>query len=78
MEKKTKEQLRDERTHILATCMAAFPYTPTNQLAKEFEISASSINRVAAMYGVHKNKATRSKINRENGHNNNLNRRTEK
>ena len=64
---KTKEILRDERTHILATCMAAYPFTPTNDLAAEFGIKAKLINSLATFYGVRKMKAMRSTINSENG-----------
>lgn len=61
-----KESLRDERTHILATCMAAYPYTPTKELAEEFKIKPKIINAIANYYGIHKMKSMRSTINSEN------------
>lgn len=64
---KVKEILRDKRTHILATCMAAYPFTPTKELAKEFGIKAKTINALAKMYGIKKSDAVRSTINSENG-----------
>ncbi len=66
---KVKEILRDKRTHMLATCMALYPTTPTNELAKEFGISRQTIKALASMYGIKKSKETRSRINRENGKN---------
>lgn len=66
---KVKEILRDKRTHMLATCMALYPTTPTKELAKEFGISDQTIKALASMYGIHKSKETRSIINRENGKN---------
>lgn len=62
-----KQILRDKRTHILATCMAAYPTTPTNQLAEEFGINPKTINALAKMYGIKKSAGTRSKINSDNG-----------
>lgn len=64
---RVKEIMRDKRTHILATCMAAYPFTPTNELAKEFGIKPKVINALASLYGIKKSKETRSAINRENG-----------
>lgn len=63
---KVKEILRDKRTHMLATCMALYPTTPTNELAKEFGISRQTIKALASMYDIHKDKGLRSRINREN------------
>ena len=61
-----KQVLRDKRTHILATCMAAYPFTPTADLAKEFGISTSTIHGLASFYGIRKSKKTRSLINSSN------------
>ena len=66
-DKKVKEVLRDKRTHMLATCMALYPTTPTNKIAKEFGISPETIRAVANVYGVRKEKWLRSVINRQNG-----------
>lgn len=61
-----KEVLRDKRTHVLATCMAAYPTTPSKQLAEEFGIDRQLIDQLAKMYGITKSKETRSEINRQN------------
>lgn len=66
LDDKTKEVLRDERTHILATCMAAYPFTPTKELAEEFKTNPKVISAVASYYGIHKMKAMRQTINSEN------------
>lgn len=66
-DERTKEMLRDERTHILASAMALYPFTPTKDIAKEFGVSASIISSLATMYGIKKLPSMRSMINKENG-----------
>lgn len=65
-DERTKEVLRDERTHILASAMALYPFTPTKDIAKEFGVSASVISSLARLYGIKKLPSLRSAINSEN------------
>lgn len=68
-DERTKEHLRDERTHILASVMALYPFTPTKDIANEFGIKASIVHALAGMYGIKKLPSLRSSTNKENARN---------
>lgn len=50
----------DKQMDTFATIMAAFPFTPTDKLAKEFEVSSIRIIRDAEMCGVEKSTELRA------------------
>ena len=50
----------DKQMDAFATIMAAFPFTPTDTLAKEFEVSSIRIIRDAEMCGVEKSTELRA------------------
>lgn len=50
----------DKQMDAFATIMAAFPFTPTDKLAKEFEVSSIRIIRDAEMCGVEKSTELRA------------------
>lgn len=56
-----------ERTHLLATLLAAYPITPTSELAKEYRTSPRAIQCLCNSYGVHKTKEERQRICIMNG-----------
>lgn len=65
-DRKVREVLLDKRTHVLATCMAAYPTTSTKKLAEEFGISPHIIKSLASLYGIKKDPKARAEINRDN------------
>lgn len=65
-DRKVREVLLDKRTHVLATCMAAYPTTSTKKLAVEFGISPHIIKSLASLYGIKKDPKARAEINRDN------------
>lgn len=65
-DRKVREVLLDKRTHVLATCMAAYPTTSTKKLAEEFGISPQLIKSLARLYGIRKTPEARAEINRDN------------
>ena len=65
-DRKVREVLLDKRTHVLATCMAAYPTTSTKKLAEEFGISPQLIRSLAMLYGIKKTPQARAEINRDN------------
>lgn len=65
-DRKVREVLLDKRTHVLATCMAAYPTTSTKKLAEEFGISPHLIRSLAMLYGIKKDPKARAEINRDN------------
>ena len=65
-DRKVREVLLDKRTHVLATCMAAYPTTSTKKLAEEFGISPHIIKSLASLYGIKKSPKARAEINRDN------------
>lgn len=50
----------DKQMDAFATIMAAFPFTPTDKLAKEFEVSSTRIIQDAEMCGVEKSTELRA------------------
>ena len=65
-DRKVREVLLDKRTHVLATCMAAYPTTSTKKLAEEFGISPHIIKSLASLYGIKKTPQARAETNRDN------------
>ncbi len=59
-DRKVREVLLDKRTHVLATCMAAYPTTSTKKLAEEFGISPHIIKSLASLYGIKKDPKARA------------------
>ena len=53
--------------HVFATIMALFPFTRTEDIAKEFGISVDKVKHMAKVCRVKKDKSFRSEINRRNG-----------
>ena len=56
-----RQKLIDARTEKMASILAAFPTTPTAELAKRYNVSASYIRMLAHQHGVYKDHDTRSK-----------------
>lgn len=56
---KLSQQIADEHIDILATLMAAYPFTPTDDLSLEFGITPARINYVAQTLGAIKSKEAR-------------------
>lgn len=56
---KLSQQIADEHIDILATLMAAYPFTPTDDLTLEFGITQSRISYVAQVLGSIKSKDAR-------------------
>jgi DNA-binding transcriptional MerR regulator len=56
---KLSQQIADEHIDILATLMAAYPFTPTEDLSLEFGITPARINYVAQVLGSIKSKEAR-------------------
>lgn len=54
MKPEEKQKRIDERTDILANILAAYPTTPTSQLAKEYGLSVDFIYQLATNHGVRK------------------------
>ena len=61
--------LLDERIHLLATLLALYPFTDTEELSKEFLLSEITIKQIVHHYHVKRSKEKRSEINRRNGDN---------
>ena len=64
----TNERI-EERTDLLAKLLALYPFTDTEQLAKEFMLNHKFVNQLARFYGVFKTKEARSQIAKQNGDN---------
>lgn len=64
----TNERI-EERTDLLAKLLALYPFTDTEQLAREFMLTHKFVNRLALFYGVSKTKDVRSHIAKRNGNN---------
>lgn len=62
------ERLED-RLDLLAKLLALYPFTDTDQLAKEFKLTRKTICVLANFYRVFKRDDVRSKICRQNGDN---------
>lgn len=56
----------DKRTDMLATILALYPFTKTEEIAKEFNVSAKSIAVMANLFGIRKSDEFRSDVNRNN------------
>lgn len=57
----------EERLHLLATMMALFPFTPTEELAKEFMVSEQMVKFIGWLYGAKRSRKYRRKVCIENG-----------
>ncbi len=64
----TNERI-EERTDLLAKLLALYPFTDTEQLAREFMLNHKFVNQLAHFYGVIKTKDVRSQIAKQNGDN---------
>ena len=64
----TNERI-EERTDLLAKLLALYPFTDTEQLAREFKLTHKFVNQLAHFYGVIKTKDVRSQIAKQNGDN---------
>lgn len=61
------QDILDARTHVLATILALYPFTPTNDIAQEFGLTPKMVSQIAAKNGVRKTAELRSTINAQNG-----------
>lgn len=59
----------EERTDLLAKLLALYPFTDTEQLAREFMLNHKFVIQLANFYGVFKTKDVRSQIAKQNGDN---------
>lgn len=59
----------DERIHLLATLLALYPFTDTEELSKEFLLSEITIKQIVHYYHVKRSKEKRREINTRNGNN---------
>ena len=66
--KKPNEHM-DERTDMLAKLLALYPFTDTEQLAREFMVTHKFVNQLAHFYGIFKSKEVRNQICKLNGDN---------
>ena len=57
----------EERTHLLATLLALYPFTDTKELADEFKMTEKSVTQIANSNHIYKSSEKRSRINTENG-----------
>ena len=57
----------EERTHLLATLLALYPFMDTKALADEFQMTEKEVQQVAHLNGIYKTSAERSAINKANG-----------
>ena len=57
----------EERTHLLATLLALYPFTDTKDLADEFKMTEKSVTQIANYNHIYKSSEKRSCINTENG-----------
>ena len=64
----TNERI-EERTDLLAKLLALYPFTDTEQLAREFMLTHKFVNQLACFYGVFKSKEVRNQIYKQNGDN---------
>ena len=55
------------KLHVFATILALYPFTKTEDIAKEFGISVYKVRRMARVCRVSKNAEFRSEIGRLNG-----------
>ena len=55
------------KLHVFATILALYPFTKTEDIAKEFGISVVKVRRMARVCRVSKNAEFRSEIGRLNG-----------
>jgi transposase len=55
------------KLHVFATILALYPFTKTEDIAKEFGISVVKVRRMARICRVSKNAEFRSEIGRLNG-----------
>lgn len=55
------------KIHVFATILALFPFTRTEDIAKEFGISVGTVKHMAKVCRVKKDESFRSEINRRNG-----------
>ena len=54
------------KIHVFATILALFPFTRTEDIAKEFGISVGTVKHMAKVCRVKKDESFRSEINRMN------------
>lgn len=57
----------DERTHLLATLLALYPFTDTRLLAEEFKMAEHTVSLTAHANHIYKSSEKRSEINSQNG-----------
>ena len=57
----------EERTHLLATLLALYPFTDTKELADEFKMTEERITKIANYNNIYKSSEKRSSINKTNG-----------
>ena len=57
----------EQRTHLLATLLALYPFTDTKELANEFKMTEESVTQIANYNQIYKSSEKRSSINKENG-----------
>lgn len=57
----------EERTHLLATLLALYPFTDTKEIADEFKMTEKSVTQIANYNHIYKSSEKRSSINAENG-----------